>query len=55
MICIYHFMKYSKEEKVNDVDIYTHFREGRVYDNMGVSTTVHESKPFTRSQLLVMQ
>ncbi len=55
MICIYHFMKYSKEEKGSDVDIYTNCPKGRVYDNRVVSTTVHESKPFTRSQLLVMQ
>ncbi len=55
MICIYHFMKYSKEEKGSDVDIYTNCPKGRVYDNRVVSTTLRESKPFTRSQLLVIQ
>ncbi len=48
-------MKSSKEEKGSDGDIYTNCPKGRVYDNWGVSTTLHECKPFTLSQLLVMQ
>ncbi len=40
-------MKSSKEEKGSDGDIYTNCPKGRVYDNWGVSTTLHQCKPFT--------
>lgn len=46
-ILVYVVIRRCKEEKVNDVDIYTHFREGRVYDNKGCDV-----RPFSSDSAL---